>query len=72
MDPLDKILSVIVMNAIVIVSQDSELQDFEQQEFDLPGELMSLLSSLSPLFVWVYHQRLYEFLHCDLVLVLCS
>ena len=27
MDPLDKILSVIVMNAIVIVSQDSELQD---------------------------------------------
>ena len=27
MDPLDKILSVIVMNAIVIVSQDSEMQD---------------------------------------------
>ena len=27
MDPLDKILSVIVMNAIVIVSQDSEVPE---------------------------------------------
>ena len=27
MDPLDKILSVIVMNAVVIVSQDTEIQD---------------------------------------------
>ena len=30
MDPLDKILSVIVMNAIVIVSEDTEAEDLKR------------------------------------------
>lgn len=30
MDPLDKILSVIVMNAIVIVSEDTEAEDMRR------------------------------------------
>ena len=30
MDPLDKILSVIVMNAVVIVSEDTEAEDLKR------------------------------------------
>lgn len=30
MDPLDKILSVIVMNAVVIVSEDTEEEDMRR------------------------------------------
>ena len=33
MDPLDKILSVIVMNAIVIVSQDTEQPSEESRRY---------------------------------------
>ena len=33
MDPLDKILSVIVMNAILVVSEDTEAEDLKRFEY---------------------------------------